>query len=325
MRYTPITLNGQAFSMPAITLGTVRFGNIVDRETAFAQMDYYYAQGGTWIDTARVYCVQLIPPGDRRPEYIDSEEAIGQWLKARGLRDKITLVTKGAHWSLETREKRVSPDAIRYDMALSLQKLGVDSVDIYFLHNDDETVPVSDIMPVLHQLVTAGRARAVGASNWRAQRIAQANAYAREHGLTPFSISQVKWSYAQSTDKQAKPTIDMHADASQYQGLLEMQMPVMAYSSQANGFFLKTAALGFDAGDIGPGAASFLTEENIRRANIVKDIAQKQGVPVSAASLGYLWSRQVPVTALVGCSTLEHLQSSLEGCDWLPPDPQAYN
>ncbi len=325
MRYTPITLNGHAFNMPAISLGTVRFGNLVSMHTAFAQLDTYYAQGGTWIDTARVYGVPLIPTEQRCPEYVDSEEAIGRWLAARGLRDQVTLVTKGAHWDLQTRAKRVNRDAIRADMATSLQKLGVNGVDIYFLHNDDETVPVAEIMPVLHELVSAGKTKAVGASNWRVQRIAEANAYAKENGLTPFSISQVRWSYAQTTDKQQPLTIDMNGDAAQYGGYVEMGMPVMAYSSQANGFFFKTAALGFDADAIGPGAASFLSPENMCRAQTVMRLAETHRVPVSAAALGYLWSRAIPVTALVGCSTVEHLQTSLQGCDWMPPDGGVYN
>jgi len=320
-----INLNGHNFKMPAITIGTVRFGNLVSIEESFAQLDYYYKKGGNWIDTARVYGVELIPKQDRKPEYVDSEEAIGAWVRKRNLRDKITIVTKGAHWCLETKQKRVSAQAIRDDFALSLQKLDTNYVDIYLLHNDDEIVPVSEIMPVMHELIKSGKARAIGASNWRVQRIIEANDYAAENDLTPFSISQVKWSYAITTENQPKPTIDMHRDKTQYEGYKAIGMPIMAYSSQAGGFFLKAAQDGFSADTLEGGAARFLCDENIRRAEIVKELMTQKNISASAASLGYLWSRGLPVTALVGCSTLKHLKVSLDICDNTTYDPSCYS
>ena len=92
----------------------------------------------------------------------------------------------------------------------------------------------------------------------------------------------------------------------------------MAYSSQAAGFFLKMAQEVVGADTLTGGAASFICDENLRRAEIVNKIAAEKGITASAASLGYLWSREIPVTALVGCSTLVHLKESLDGCDTAP-------
>jgi len=311
-------MEGRHFNMPAITIGTVGFGTRVSREESFAQLDYYFAQGGTWIDTARVYGVGLLT--EVLPHHKDSEETIGDWVRERDIRDKVTIVTKGAHWDLATKVKRVSPDAIRADIATSLQKLNMDYIDIYFLHNDDESVPVSEIMPVLHEIIQSGKARIIGASNWRVQRIQEANEYAQAHDLTPFSISQIKWSYGIPP---TKPTVDMYEDQTQYEGYKKLNMPIMAYSAQAAGFFIKTAKLGFDAEALG-NTAAFLSEENNRRAEIVKKIMTDKNISASAASLGYLWSREVPVTALIGCSTMEHLRTSLHGCEYFPEDPSVY-
>lgn len=321
MRLTPVLLGGHEFSMPAITLGSVHFGTKISKETAFSLMDYYAEQGGNWLDTARVYCVELIPAEERRPFYRDSEEIIGAWVRERKCRDKVTIITKGAHWSLQTGQKRVSTQAIRHDIELSLRKLEMDSTDIYFLHNDDETVSVEEIMPVMHEIVKSGKALVIGASNWRIQRIMEANAFAEKNSLTPFSISQVKWSYAVPTPAYPKPSIDMESDDSQYEGYCAARMPIMAYSSQARAFFIK-AAQSLEPQTLGS-AAGFLCEENIRRAEAVMRLQEETGLSVSSASLAYLWSRKVPVTALVGCATLEQLRSSMEDCAYIPDDHAA--
>ena len=317
MRYTPIKLNGHAFQMPAITLGSVFFGTNVPEKSAFEIMDAYYEAGGTWLDTARVYCTELIDLAKRLPDFSDSEEVIGRWIASRNMRNKVTVITKGAHWSLATKEKRVTPDAIRHDVDLSLKKLGVEQIDIYFLHNDDPTVPVEVIMPVLDELVKKGKARVVGCSNWKIGRVQEANAFAKANGLTPFSISQVKWSYAAPTEEAAAGSVNMEGDAEEYVGYQQMKMPIMAYSSQARGFFIKAARGGFDKDNLGS-AAKFLSEKNEQRANTVLKIAREEHISPSAAAFAYLWSRAVPITALVGPSGIAQLRESLLDCDYLP-------
>lgn len=316
MRHIDIMLGGLPLRMPSITLGTVRFGVEIDRESAFALMDQYAAAGGTWLDTARVYGPGRLPAGQRLPHFKDSETVIGEWLRSRGIRDRVVIITKGGHRCLETEKKRVTPEDIRYDLEHSLQALGLESVDIYFLHEDDETMPVSDIMPVLHEFVKNGRARGLGASNWRVQRIEEANRYAAAHGLTPFGIGQVRWSYAVPPDDR-KEHVHMETDPLQYEGFKRLGIPVMAYSSQAKGFFMKTAELGFDPAGLGK-ASGFLSDENICRAERVFRISEAKGISVATAGFAYLWSREIPVTALVGCKSPEQLKSSLNGCDYLP-------
>ena len=317
MRYTTVNLNGHEFAMPAITVGSVRFGSKVTEEEAFSILDTYYAAGGNWLDTARVYCVELLAPEDRKPHFLDSEAVLGRWIKSRNVRDKITVSTKGAHWDLDTKERRVKPDFIRSDIALSLEKLGMNSVDIYFLHNDDPTIPVEVIMPVMHELVESGKTKAIGCSNWKINRIREANAFAENNGLTPFSIGQAKWSYAAPTDEMPAGSVSMEESPEEYAGYKELAMPFMAHSSQARGFFIKASKFGFSEESLGR-AAAFLSPKNNRRAEIVQQIAKQENISVSAAAFAYLWSRDIPVTALVGPYSAEHLKDSLIDCDYHP-------
>ena len=317
MRMEQIVLNGQALRMPAVALGTVFFGTRVAEDEAFGLMDAYYEAGGRWIDTARVYCTQLFKPEERLPSFCDSEEVIGRWIRARELEKQVTVITKGAHWNLADHAMRVKPECILHDFQTSLNKLGLDKIDIYFLHNDDASVPVGELVDAMNQVYASGRAGAIGVSNWQVSRIMEANRYAQAHGLVPFSISQVKWSYALPTAQAPAGSINMEGDPSQYRGYCEMNMPVMAYSSQARGFFMKVHERGFKAEGLGS-AAPFLSEANRRRAEAVFEVAQSWRISIAAASFSYQWSREVPVTVLVGPSNVDQLRDSLRDCDYKP-------
>lgn len=319
MRYTEIILNGQKFQMSAISLGTVWFGSKTTKEMSFAMMDTYTGLGGNWIDTARLYGYPVFPEHELKEKY-DSEEVIGEWMKSRGNRNDITLITKGANTDMRTGvTNRLNADAIRYDMETSLKALKTSWTDIYFLHTDDENVPVEEIMPVLHELVQSGKTRVIGASNWRVSRIEAANQFAMENGLTPFSLSQVRWSYALPCFDNREKTFDMELDPTQYEWYRKEKMPIMAYSSQARGFFLKTAENGFEPENIGR-SASYLNNENINRAKAVHAIAKRLGISTSAAAMSYLWGKEVPVTALCTGNTPENIRKTLEDCDFYPSE-----
>ena len=317
MRFTDIVLNGQKFQMPAISLGTVWFGSKTTKEMSFSLMDTYEGLGGNWIDTARQYGPAVFPKHELKDKY-DSEEVVGDWMKSRGNRNSITLITKGANADARTGEKRrLTPQAIRSDIEESLKLLKTSWTDIYFVHTDDESVPVEQVMPVLHELVQSGKTRVIGASNWRVSRIEAANRFAMENGLTPFSLSQVRWSYALPCFDNRERAFDMELDPTQYEWYKREKMPIMAYSSQARGFFLKTAENGFEPENIGR-SASYLNDENVNRAKAVHALAKRLGISTSAAALSYLWGKEIPVTALCTGNTPENVRKTLEDCDFYP-------
>ncbi len=127
-------------------------------------LDRYVSIGGNTIDTAHVYCGG------------ESEIAIGQWMMERGNRNDIIILTKGAHH--DQYGPRVNREAITNDLFKSLERLKTDYIDLYALHRDDPTVPVSEIVDVLNEHIKAGRIKAIGGSNWTSDRIQEANEYA---------------------------------------------------------------------------------------------------------------------------------------------------
>lgn len=299
--------NQQEITISKIILGTALFGADISREQAFRFMDAYYDHGGRVLDTARVYSDWL--PGGHSA----SERTVGEWIRERGLRSEVILMTKGAHPPMEEMHRsRVNAKEIRADLEESLQVLQTDYVDVYFLHRDDESVPVSVIMDVLHEFIKEGKVRMLGASNWKMARILEANAYARTHGKTPFSVSEIQWSYALCTPKETLGDETQVCMNEQEMDLYrQAQLPVMAFSSQAQGVFSK----GYkeDLSDLSKKHRAFYSEENVRRYQALLQKCRETGCTPSRAALDYIIENQeIEGFAIVGCSRMEQLLESLE-------------
>ena len=160
-----------------IGLGTAHYGGRISKGLAFDQMDAYAAAGGNLIDTARVY-------GDFvTPKTGESEKIIGQWMEERGNREKIFLSTKGGHPPFDRMSRsRLSPREISDDLHESLEDLRCGYIDIYFLHRDDESRPVEEIVDTLEGFCAEGLIGMYAVSNWKTERIIEANRYAASRG-----------------------------------------------------------------------------------------------------------------------------------------------
>lgn len=305
MRY--FKLCGREVSV--LALGTDYFGTTVSKEDSFAIMDRFLSSGGNAIDTARLYASWL-PNGVGA-----SEKTIGEWMKSRKNREQVFLITKGGAVDKGSTERaRLSRNDLRYDITESLKALQCETIDLYFLHRDDETKPVEEIMPTLAEFVKEGKVKALGASNWRARRIAEANAFCEKEGLPPFTASEVQWSLARSTPEKHDDLSLVCMNEEEYDYYLASGMPVFAFSSQAKGFFIRGAASGVDSNNQ-KAISRFASEENIGRLNRVKDLMAKKDMSAAAVSLASLSSRPFPVSTLVGCKTLAQLEDSLTAAD----------
>lgn len=311
MKFMDIQSSVGTLSMSKIVLGTDYYGVNIPEERAFALMDRYVELGGNVLDTARVYGKDPKYP-DPDEAYSNSEPIVGRWLKARGCRDKLLLITKGAHPSMKDWSKRLDKDSIDYDISMSLHELEVDYVDVYFLHRDDPSRPVTEIMDTLHEHVQAGRIRALGASNWTVARINEANEYARKNGKTPFSISQIHWCAAEVPGNLWDDKTIQVMDDEQYAGYQKNGIPVMAFSSQARGYFSKMLA-----GEPLPQKRMnrYDTPENRRRLESIRALCEKTGKPASALMLSYITSNPVQGAAIIGCSRLEQLEETMSDAD----------
>ena len=308
MKWMQVDAQGGALRMSKTALGTMDFGTAISQEQAFALMDRYVELGGNVIDTARVYG-DWVEGGTGA-----SEKVVGAWLRARGNREQIVLVTKGGHPRLDAFERsRLDRDSLHGDLALSLEALGVPSVDIYFLHLDDPALPVGPIIDALDELVQAGKIRALGASNWSWQRISQANEYARAHGKTPFTVSQIQWSLAACTPETWGDTTLVCMNPAEHRGYQTLGLPVMAYTPQARGVLPQLIANGPEG--VNEYAGSFVCPLNIERAARLKEYCGRKGLSPSAVCMAYITSDAVPGCAIIGTSRLDHLEDTMQGAD----------
>lgn len=290
-----------------IALGTADFGTARTDEIAFAQMDLFLEMGGNILDTARVYG-SWAQGGDGA-----SQKAVGRWMKARNNREKVIICDKGGHPKLSTMDiPRLTPEDLEVDINECLNFLQTDYIDIFFLHRDNEDVPVCVIMDFLHEKVKEGKLRAIGASNWTADRINEANDYAVKNNKTAFVTSQIGWSLAKLNNPgEIGQTISM--TDSEYTKYMENQIPVMAYASQGRGFFSR-----YDTNkDAIPAGINnqYLSDTNIKRYEQLKKLAQEKNVSIAQLTLAALINNPLSVIPITSGENVEQLTESLVAGD----------
>ncbi|SDE18723.1 Predicted oxidoreductase [Paenibacillus sp. UNCCL117] len=302
-----------------IVLGSVLFGSKLTEEQSFRLMDTFVDAGGNMVDTAQVYANWL--PGERSL----SETTVGRWMKARGNRARLIVTTKGAHPEPSAPQiRRLTPELIAEDLEGSMRRLQVDELDLYWLHRDDPSRPVGEILHAMNEWVQKGKIRYFGCSNWRTHRMEEARAYASEHGIQGFVASQVSWSLAEVDLSRIEDTTLMHMDETMYRYHQERQMAVFAYSSQAQGLFskLEESPAGMADERI---AKMYRLEENKRRYERAKQLSEELSVPISRVVLAYMLAQPIQTFPIVGCRTDEQLEDSLRAAEIsLSPEQLAF-
>ena len=263
-----------------IVMGTL---NRHDLRHASVMYDDFFEMGGTCFDTARVYR--------------GSEATLGLWLRNRGVRDQAVVVTKGAH------TPDCYPDKVSPQLAQSLDELGTDYVDVYLLHRDNPQVPVGEFVDVLDEHVRAGRIRAFGGSNWSIARFEEANEYAAKRGRTGFSVLSNNFSLARMIEPPWEGCVS--ASGPELRRWLEdRQVPLLSWSSQAQGFFATDGPVQYPA--------SWLNNDNRERRERARSLANEKGVEPTTIALAYVLAQPFPVFPIIGPATMGETASSLE-------------
>jgi aryl-alcohol dehydrogenase-like predicted oxidoreductase len=301
---------GTDLECSCIALGTSQMGSDLDLEGSSAMLDAYVEAGGNLLDSANCYC-----NWNPKLERSTSEKTIGRWLKAKGCRDRVVLGTKGGHPDFAPPSGvRLSRAEVMHDIEASLANLGVERIDLYWLHRDDRARPVEAVMETLALAVGQGKLRYLGCSNWRADRIAAAQAAAAANGWPAFVADQPMWNLA-VVDAEAigDPTVAvMDPD------LLSLHtctgLAAVPFSGQANGLFMKMAQ-----GTVDTMSAfhrhMYRSEENGRRFARIQQLCLARGLSPTQVALGYLTSQPFVTIPIVGCRNLEQLADSLTAAD----------
>src|SRR5215210_1489728 len=179
------SLGRSELETPRLVLGGNVFGWTATGGDAFRILDRFADAGGTMVDTADVYSAWV--PGHQGGE---SETLIGEWLRRRGSREGVQIATKVGmlhrHWG----KGKLEPWRIEKAAEASLKRLGVETIDLYYAHQDDPDTPMEEVLGAFDRLVGAGKVRALGASNFTAERLGQALALARQMEVSRYEVLQ---------------------------------------------------------------------------------------------------------------------------------------
>ena len=318
----------------------------LDRDVSRLIMGTMYLYNGSeedgfrYLDMATEMGINIF---DSAQSYGDSEVTLGKWMKERGNREDMIVITKGCHPNQF--RSRVHDFDLHADLYDSLAKLQTDYIDIYLIHKDDENYPVGKLMEALNEHYEAGRIRSFGVSNWRHDRIQEANDYAAAHGLHQLDFSSPNFTLA---DYKADPwgpgnvSISGPKNAEAREWYRKTQMPVFSFSSLARGFFsgritreLYEAQKNEDFNPmflfmgkatkdqlsghtekIDPICAnSFCFDENFTRLERCAQLAEEKGCTIPQIAMAYILNAGLEVYPIVGAANKEELQSSIDALD----------
>lgn len=272
--------------------------------------------------------------------YGDSELTLGKWMKARGNRKDVMIITKGCHPNHY--RTRVTPFDLAADLHDSLARLQTDYIDVYFLHRDDTSKPAGEIVEALNEQFKAGKIKAFGGSNWTHQRIQEANEYAKAHGLEPFRVSSPSYSMAeQACEPWAPGTVDISGpkNSEAREWYAKSGMPVFAYSSMARGFFsgrVTRERFNAEQGNfLNPGvlfsgkatreqltghgetidpicARAYCTDTNFLRQERAEQLAKEKGFTLPQIALAFIVNGNMNVFPISGVANRDELKANID-------------
>lgn len=212
------SLGKSSLSVAPLAFGGNVFGWSADKKRSFELLDAFVDAGFNLIDTADVYSAWV--PGNHGG---DSETIIGKWLAKSGKRDKIVIATKVAKWD---RQPGLSPINITQAVDGSLKRLQTDHIDLYQAHEDDASVPLEETLDAFGRLISAGKIRVIGASNYNADRLAEALKVSAENNLPRYETLQPEYNLIDRAgyEKELEPLIRKE------------NIGVISYYSLASGF-----------------------------------------------------------------------------------------
>lgn len=301
-----VTLNKTDLTVSQLCYGTNQFGTAISQPAADVILDRFAELGGNFVDTARSY-------GDWIPDAPKgvSERTIGSWLKSQKRTDFV-IATKGGFFDMRVGDyrNRVNPTDIASDLDESLDHLGVDTIDFYWLHMDNPATPVGELVDCLNEAKAAGKIRWFGASNWTDTRVLEANAYASAHGKTGFVAVEPFWGLAKPHDGNALQQgyqlyFEDHGGA-----LKEAGLAIIPYCAQSRGYF----GMLEKGEDAVPDALKGFYDNPINNARFAaaKAVAQRHGATVPEIVLAYLVNQPQQVIPIFGASTPARIEESVK-------------
>ena len=292
-----VRLGNTNAQVSALCLGAMYFGTRNDEATSFRLLDQYVEAGGTFIDTANIYAhwVEGFKGGE-------SETVLGRWMKSRQNRSKLFIATKvGFEIQAQGVPRSLSARWIATECEKSLERLGIESIDLYYAHKDDYGTPMEETLEAFDRLTKAGKVRFIGASNFTAWRLEEARWTSITQGLSEYCCLQQKHTYLRP-----KPGASFGINLTINEDLIDYcqnrKITLLAYTALLSGAYTRPDR------EV-PG--EFLGQDTQARLLALKTIAQEKGATVNQIILAWMLHSDPLVLPLIAASTEDHLKENL--------------
>lgn len=297
-----MTISQRPLGRSGLTVAPLAFGgnvfgwSVKDATGTAKLLDAFVDGGFNLIDTADVYPAWV--PGNRGGE---SETLIGQWLRSSGKRDQVVIATKVGKWD---ELPGLSPDNIETAVDQSLKRLGVDTIDLYQAHADDPSIPLEATLGAFARLIEKGKVRAIGASNYSGERLAEALEVAQAQGLPRYETLQPEYNLYDRADYEQtlEPLAKAHG------------LGVINYYALASGFLTGKYRDPADASKSPRGEAAvrkYLNERGRRILAALDEVAAQQRAKPAQIALAWLMARDSITAPIASASSVEQLHEIL--------------
>ncbi len=301
---SPRKIERTGLHVSALCLGGNVFGWTCDEPTSFAVLDTFFEAGGNFVDTADVYSNWV--PGHVGGE---SETILGRWMQARKNRERIVIATKvGSRMAGDPHKEGLSRKYIMQEVEESLRRLQTDYIDLYQAHYDYVEVPLEETLSTFNDLVKQGKVRVIGASNYNAQRLAEALRISNEHGYARYATHQPHYNlaYREEYERELEPLC------------LRERMGVIPYSSLAAGFLTGKYRPGQNL-PATPRAervqSRYMNERGFSILAKVEQVAQKHHATIAQAALAWLIARPGITAPIASATSVEQTRELLGAVD----------
>ena len=271
------------------------FGWTIDEERSFAVLDAYAQAGGNFIDTADSY--GRGGPGGAG----ESERILGRWMASRGNRNELVIATKVG---MSPDLRGLSEATIARGIEASLERLGIDTVDLYYAHKDDPDTPLQETLGAFDRLIGEGKIRHAAASNYSASRLSEALGIGERAGMARYEALQPHYNLMERTGYEGELA-----------GVCEQNgLACLPYFGLAKGFLTGKYSRDGQLPD-SPRAQSvrdsYFNERGFAVLDALSEIAGEHETSLAAVALAWLLAQRTVVAPIASATSIEQLAELL--------------
>lgn len=291
-----VPLGNTGINVSIFCLGAMYFGTRQNQTESFKLLDQYFDAGGRFIDTANIYAWWV--DGYQGGE---SESVLGAWMKERKNRDQIFIASK-VGFGYPDVPKSLSPDIIEEECNKSLERLGVDTIDLYYAHNDDRNTPLEDTLETFLRLVDSGKVRYIGASNYLAWRLEESRWLSLTNEWPEYCCIQQRHSYIRRKHGTTfEPQVAANDELFDY--VKNRGITLLAYSALLSGAYSRPDR---------QFSEQYNSKDTENRLTALKAVTNETGATINQVILAWMLQSDPPVLPLIAASSRGQLKENID-------------